>query len=535
MDNDSTVTQARFTRRGVLTKTAAGIGTAAAVNAGMEQSDVSGPVGEADAALCGGLCIAGAAVGVAAGGAAVGYLANEAADKYLGDERDYSNYTGADALKTEVDAGLTQMASADERVMTSIQNNVTHSRNVALTKGKAAIIKSMNNGQSESAANTAMADAIDSYFSSIEANILTHYNSQLKQWVHMATQLGNHSNVTPDTVIDWNDSSSNNAPPAEVTLLEENYTLLNGESKTIKVIKHDGGSWGGGDNQWPLGNHQSLELTKDSGEEIITLNRYTDTLDAVTAERDNVNATLSGFVADVYNNYSAGDIPTENLVDPITAATELSQNYDGEQGQGAFAAMLGIPTSAEQSVWLTLETDGVDLVGDIYTEHVPTDGSGTKVGFTAGNTYDPANFTAPVYVAYEADASQGEPTTETATATETSTQLDQQFIHPDTAEQTASDFVEIEQPFTIHKIETPDGSTVDSFQTESRNTQTADVSKLQEELEQIRQAQIDMQEEAQEETGGGGGGGGFLADSSDRELGILALGAAAVVYLLGNN
>jgi hypothetical protein len=60
---------------------------------------------------------------------------------------------------------------------------------------------------------------------------------------------------------------------------------------------------------------------------------------------------------------------------------------------------------------------------------------------------------------------------------------------------------------------------------------------LQEELEQIKQTQIEMQEEAQEETsgGGGGGGGGFIDERSDRELGILALGAAAVVYLVGNN
>lgn len=552
MSNDSTATQARVTRRGVLTKTAAGIGTAAAVNAGMEQSDVSGPVGSADAIVCSGLCIAGAAVGVAAGGAAIGYLGGSyLEDKFLGDSRDYSGYTGADALYSELYAGAVEMESADERVMTSIQNNITHSQNVALSKGKAAIIKEMNAGNGETAATTAMQNAIDGYYSSIQQNIISHANAQISQVYHHIEQLQEHADATMDGAslrfyhsppdLPGTVDEPLSAYDGTYSLSTHSKTLLDGSTVSVNWIHLPSSGTPGehslfGDQVDGSDVGEIFEIAYNGDEtKYCDLRRFVSALDDVSAERDNVNGQLSGFVSDVYAQYSAGGIPTEDLVDPITAATELSQNYDGEQGQSAFAAMLGIPTSAEQSVWLTLETDGVDLVADLYTEHVPTDSDGNEIGFEAGKTYDPANFTAPVYVAYEAAASQGSTPTETATATETGTQVDQQFIHPDTAEQTASDFVEIDQPFTIQQIKTPDGSTVESFQTTSQNTQTADVSKLQEELAQIREIQTQMQEEAQEETGGGGGGGGFLADSSDRELGILALGGAALVYLLGNN
>ena len=551
MSNDSTATQARFTRRGVLTKTAAGIGTAAAVSAGMEQSDVSGPVGEADAALCGGLCIAGAAVGVAAGGAAIGYLASEAADKYLGDTRDYSDYTGGSALKTEVRTGAADMAVANEKVMTSVSNNVTTSENVALAKGKAAMVEAMNAEKTQSAADSDVAAAVDGYYSTIQENILTHWNSQVSQFKHMIERLEAHADVSKyhgdtfahgpaggETSGIHSDSSRVAWPTTDVSLLDGTTISVNDmtfpDGSSTEITHSLDIAQGSGDSIWIDPTQYGVSSYDGPVTELFDLPLFNGLLSDIQTKRDNVVSTLSGITADVYSNWSVGEIPTADLVDPITAATELKQNYDGEQAQGAYASMLGIPTSAEKSVWMTLENDGVDIIGDIFTEYVPTDGSGNEVGFSAGNTYDPANFTEPVYVAYEADGSQGETTTETSTSTDTETATDT-FNEP-TDTNRVSDFVQIEQPFTIHKIETPDGSTVDSFQTTSRNTQTADVSKLQEELDQIRETQIAIQEEAQEEVSGtGGGGGGFLSGSSNRELGILGLGAAALVYLLGQN
>ncbi|MDG7673783.1 hypothetical protein OK512_11020, partial [Streptococcus pneumoniae] len=245
--------------------------------------------------------------------------------------------------------------------------------------------------------------------------------------------------------------------------------------------------------------------------------------DAVVTERDKVLNDLSTFVSDVYSQYSAGDIPTEDIVDPITAATELRTNYDGMQGASAHAAMLGIPTNAEQSVYMTLESDGVDVWADVFTNKKITDGSGNEVGFQKGTTYDPTTWDDPLYIAFEYSE-----TTDADGNVLNSTQQDTYDGETTTTEY--SDFVAVEQPFTITEI-TVDGESQQSFKTTSRNTQTSDVSKLQEELDQIRQTQLELQEESQS------GGGGF--DLSGLSLGgipgegVVLIAAGAAAYLFG--
>ncbi|MDG7673796.1 hypothetical protein OK512_11095, partial [Streptococcus pneumoniae] len=138
------------------------VGVTAGAAAGVKYTDGTAldPVGEADAVVP--LALAGVAL---AGAAGVGYVGGSyLEDKYLGDSRDYSGYTGSDALKSAIQEGATSMKVADEKVMASIQNNIANSQNAGLAKGKAAIIKEMNAGNGESAATTAMQSSINEYF-----------------------------------------------------------------------------------------------------------------------------------------------------------------------------------------------------------------------------------------------------------------------------------------------------------------------------------------------------------------------------------
>jgi hypothetical protein len=256
-----------------------------------------------------------------------------------------------------------------------------------------------------------------------------------------------------------------------------------------------------------------LRVQTDSGNvTVFTPPTYNNPYDEIAVQRDDVNATLSGFVTDVYNNWSAGDIPTEELVDPITAATELSQNYDGYQGQGAHAAMLGIPTTAKQSVAITVhgDTEDNDLLVDFYTQHVPTDADGNEVGFEKGMKYEPSTWSQPLYIAYEYTDSDGS---------------------------VSSDFVQLEKPFTVNEITNKDGESVSQFKTESTVNQTADVTALKEELEQIRKEQVRLQEESQDDPSGGGGGFSFdqfsIAGLPGTGVVLAVVGAGA--FLLGNN
>lgn len=567
-----------MTRRELFRRTGTiGAGAAATVTVGSRVAPRYSPIGRA-AAIAPAIPI-----GIVAGGAAVAYFSGDSLP-FTGDSRDYSGYTGADALKAEVATGFTEMKSADERVMTSIQNNITNSENVALAKGKQAAIEKMNAEESESAAQTAMQEAIDGYYASIQENLMTHYQAQVDQIAHFCDQFAAHEDTDPTDRFDaysseysqWYHTNSPSRSTTSVELIDGSTFEL--ETLDLGITNADSTdlvlTWppqGGAVNNSDQG---SLEYSYDGGI-VYNFTPYTTTWDELLSKRDDVNGTLSGFVSDVYSAYDPGDIPTEDLVDPITASTELRQNYDNAAGQSAHAAMLGIPTTADLSADLEIKSDeaedGVwEVSADLFTAHIPraevtssasfssgvltistepvtdatytlttaagetvdtaassfTDnGDGTwqvdlssdlsttstsvdtllgeEIGFQTGNTYQPSNWSDPLYIAYN-------------------------YTDEITGDRKGA-FTQIESETTIVSVTDSDGNDVDNFKTESRNNQTADVSKLEEELAQLRDEQNRLQEEAQEETdddsltippifGSGGGG-------------VLLVGAAVLAFL----
>lgn len=463
-------------------------GAAATVTVGSRTVPRYSPVGRAAAVA------PAVAIGIVAGAAAIAYIGGKAADAYLGDSEDYSGYTGADALRTATQEGIVEMKSADERVMTSIENNIANSENIALAKGKAAIIEEMNAGNSETDAQTAMQNAIDDYYTTIEKNILTHWNAQFEQFRHHYEQFDAHADLTAaaefhiestnDTNWSWNqfNSYSNDNHNAYVRSEETQITLLNGDTMQVwrtdvtsdyyrsEIVPSPDVSYGKPNGQIRLGSSSGYEYTDPV--------RIQDAFATVATKRDDVNSQLSGFVSDVYANYEPGDIPTEDLVDPVTAATEMNQDYDDRGFRSAQAAILGIPTSAEFSADLEIVSDEAEdgiweVNADIFTSHTPTDSDGNEVGFEVGETYQPSSWSEPLYIAYSyVDEISGD---------------------------TVADFTQIESEFTIVSVQDVDGNKVTSFKPESQNNQTADVAALEEELAQIREAQIRMQKESQED------------------------------------
>ncbi|QAS68824.1 VP4 precursor [Halorubrum pleomorphic virus 10] len=522
-DNASTATQADngMTRRGVMRRGL--IASGATLGVGYAGSR-TGAIGGARAAV--------PIVGFAA--VSLAYLAVAGAEKYLGDTRDYSGYTGGDALHAAIYEGALNMKSADERVMTSIENNISTSKNVALAKGKAALLTEMNNGSSEQTAKEEMNKAIDEYYTTIEKNIITHLEAQQRQFVHMADQAAAHSNLNEGDIFiarPKSDPDGYMKAPYSITSDPDyrNYTLVNGEKYVSENVRWNGGEKAGSTSRSAGGWLRLFSIPTSSADidipapavvyvtnpedntetAFLDYSRYENAITELEAARDEANAALNGFTGDVYAQYEPGDIPTEDIVDPITAATELEQNYGGDAGQSAYASMLGIPSSAEQAVTMTVHRPGgnVTIQADIYTEYKPPDTG----KFVKETRYEPTTWDKPLYIAYE-------------------------YTDSETGEE-ASDFVQLEDPFTIVSIEA-NGEEIDSFAPEARTTQTADISAIEEELAKIREEQIRLQEEAEEETssGGGGAGAGFFSDfgGGASNLGIVALGGAVVALLLGN-
>ncbi|MDB2237575.1 hypothetical protein [Halorubrum ezzemoulense] len=439
----------------------------------------------------------------ALGGAGLAYMMRDNLEGVLGDGENLSGYTGADALMSRIHSQARNMKSANERIMTTIENNLANSETVAYAKGKAAALGEMNADGSESAAISAMESAVDSYYATIQKNIVTHVDSQMSQTVHFLTMTDAHKNLTTTDRFNSHDYSYNMTGWGERT---GSKTLVDGS--TVEYTKIRTPKDGNGANYTNgMGEYNGFRVKSygdmDSVDFIGT--RTHSAFNKASSRASTVKTKLEGFVTDLFSQYAPGDIPTEDVVDPVTAATQMGQDT-GLASQAAEAAMMGIPTSASYSLWLELQDgDGntTEVEAEMYTNASPTDGSGNEIGWDVGTTYDPANFSEPIYIAYE-------------------------YIDPESGEK-ASDFMELDYPFTVIEATDSEGNEVNNIQNEERITQTADVSKLEEQLAQLREEQQRLQEQSQS-----GGGGLDLSALSFAGIpgAVVAGGGALVAYLL---
>lgn len=452
-------------------------------------------------------------VGIALGGAALGYLVNEGVDYLTGDSRDYSGYTGADALHTQIITGVTEMGAADETTMTAIRNNIESSDNVALAKGKTAAVKAMNNTATQSEATTAMQEAIDGYYSIIQENILNHYHLQIGQIRHHIEQVAAHSNIGVGAVFEYRDNLNNvwsstiDSPPVNNT---STYTVTLLDGRTPEFEGYELNNNGAGSLKWrPKSSAQIRYKTPDgSGPIPYSFSNVLQAYDQLSTARDRVNSNLSTFISDLYSAYEPGEIPLEQVLDPLTLYDQMSTDYDttGYHGYAAAsAAILGIPSSQGNEMFLYLEDSQVEVEATLYTQHSPTDADGNAVGFKTGQTYDPTTWDSPAFMAYQGvfEDENGEVSEET-------------------------DFVKLDQAFTIRQMSDKDGNEVETTNLQSDNYQTSEITKLREELEQLYQVQKEMQEEAEKETSGGGGGFDLGGDNTP----LILVGAGALVALL---
>lgn len=452
-------------------------------------------------------------------------VANYLHRKY-GDMRDYSGYTGLTALEDEIEIGVVEMRQADEKVLTSVRNNVQASDNVAYAKGQVAVAEALNAGKSESEADADMQAAIDNYFTSIQKNILNHYTTQFDQARHHATQWLSHPDVDEtappssfgqhryDDVANAYDfdayeevvqalstehTSGNEYREVEIVSID----LLDGSTQNVECLTHEASDWRGWVgpcNQVPdkltldsanstpwtveaggpmaidfVNGTQTMDETADSFYTYVDVDRYRNAWADLVTTRDNVKADLSGYVTDVYGTYEPGDVDISDIVDPTTMATELSQDNNLRGFRKAAAAQMGMPTATEHNVVVDIHFDGGDerLWVDLFTDHVPTDADGNEVGFEVGIKYDPTSWTEPLFVVFE-------------------------------KEDGTADKTQLETPFTIVEAYDDSGNEVTSFSTTSTNTHTSDVQQFEEELNQLREAQLELLETYSELDSGGG-------------------------------
>jgi len=175
--------------------------------------------------------------------------------------------------------------------------------------------------------------AVDGYYSTVQKNILVHFETQASQINHHVAMANAHPDVSVD---DWFMLYQGTSPyqvSSNAELDTANFTLVSGETYEFDIVYFNDRA----DKIKPkIGavDVQRFNFTGGSSNVALRRSDYNDLLSSVVSRSSSVKTKLAGFVGDLYAEYGAGDIPTEDVIDPVTAATQMGQDT-GMAGQAA--------------------------------------------------------------------------------------------------------------------------------------------------------------------------------------------------------
>jgi hypothetical protein len=303
-------------------------------------------------------------------------------------------------------------------------------------------------------------------------------------------------------------------------------------------------------------------------------------LNSIQSECDTVRNGLITWVSNVYPQIQSGELNPGELLSPAELAQlSSSEEYALNQAQADLLA-LNIPTDLENEATISLsQTSGSSTLKG-------TLGVTSNVTISAGSTIDPTTKTEDYYFTYDTSQAQGawtaynsgidggiltlteqpfesaEYTVSTAdgeTATfgagaasknsngnyevDLSSQLNTQITtaqtidYEATATETNYVTIHLDETFTVSKFVANDGSEASSVTyTEPTQAETDSNYITEQEWKDREQKYQNLIDKYEKETAGGGGGGGILPDIG---LGLpipgLAVAAAVVAYLIGQD
>ena len=489
-----------------------GIGATAA--AGIGTKYVGSPVGDAAAV------VPLVPIGIGLAGLGAGAYLGEKIGDFIGDDRDLGGYTGDQALVEETREKVLTVQSTTEQVLNSMRNIGSSSKNVALPKAMKTVVEQLDAGATESEAVGEMELVVNKYYSDVMRDVITNYQSIVSQIHHVAAMLDRHDTLGPLSA-GSSPAAVNKTYDGSIQFLDlgdlanfwlgtgtnwsvTTHTLPDGSTVDIDVFD-DGGTYG---QYSPLMTDHTdgpllFLIDKNdlaaSGSSLDGFYQFPDSfnhallMDDLERYRSDVISEVSTLVADTYAAYQAGEVDLSDYLDPVTAYSEFGTDADGyENFAGAAASMMGVPRT-DEGMTMTLNGDR-EVTGTIYSSQAPTN------GFTVGEWYDTANLSYPVFLSYSA-AVEDE--------------------NGDLVEQTG--FTQLDGTFRIDSAKDADGNEKTAVNTKEGITyDTADISDLEQQLQQVRTEQEQLL--AESNTGGGGGWSGM----STTDKGIVA-GVAAVI------
>jgi len=465
------------------------------------------------------------------------------------------NDRAEELAKNDAQAAAVSLGSRRESYQTVRRNQAENLDAILYMQGKAAAIEALNNGATEAEAKEAWNETVYNYTSLIIRNSLNDYGARASQAAYLANQTGNDSeppidditgrtyqvtynlpndeNVTVATVMSIN--SGNPATPL-YRMVWSGHPLSGtgpGQIHMIEVVGPDGQTWTDESQlieQWAQADWSTL-----GDDVVVTLlqgqqfeeSSIRPVLDAQNRSIDNGERVVSN----IYENYSAGEISTEDLWDPVTAAQEASTER-GTTGYYAFsnAELAALGYTGDTNVThvvetqITTETIGQNNSSVVSTTHNATiEGSlfltDGEMSLTTGQTYDPSNLSGSVYMTVA--------TAENDTGAEI---------------RDMPDYIQIEDSFTIRNAtDARSGEEVAVTEADDSNYESYNSTQVEKQLAELRRIRYEIEQSRSDPVISGGGDGqqtqeaSLLSDilPSGAEDLLESLGVAGLLESLG--
>lgn len=438
-------------------------------------------------------------VAVGAIGAA-GYLSGRAAEagiKHftdLGESSDYDE-SSASALYTQARFDHKTIKSANDSVLTTLENLVQNASQIAYQEARGAVLKALNNGKTPAKALDAGYTAIDEYILPNQKNLIDRYTTAVLQ-IKTAHDRAKSSSVVDRSNL-WQNANGNFEFP-EVTI-----GLADGSSHPATKLKLVGATYqpnlsDTGSNNVSVTFKGSTPYTQTDYSNIQPLmsKRFAQVLNDLDTAWQDARSEIDTFVNSIGSSYQAGEISTEDITTPSDLFSMASQDSSSPYAAADLAG-LGLQVNQSNTMVVDLLDDGQQLEGSVYLNESPIGGS-----LSVGSVYDPSlsrptdsdgNYTdsANDYAGTESDPIPIEGLAYIAYNTES-----------------GSTYAQIQQPFKVTSATDADGNDLQQVgyqPSKGQQTTTTDISELKDQLNSMNEELQRLDEERQEAATGGGG------------------------------
>jgi len=498
-----------LTRRGVMRRTAIGIGATGTLGGVASTSAAAVSLGDNDRILS----KAGFLVSPVLWG--VKQIYDRVTDPATGEDvNDQLDALNAEEAHTSVYEDVLEMQSVDDRVITSITNVIDGLARIAYQAGIEVAIERMDLGDSQADVETNAVGAAMEKVSTTQKNLIDHYTIQASKMRRLGVEIESTANLST-TIMEWDredgSSASNYIGTQEKNSFE---TLANGS--TYSYISLPADSSGGSsdidirisDGARPDYGILMLE-PPGTGEEIVAWDpaMWKRIWAGIGSLASTVESEILSWISTVYPKYQSGDVDLSQLVTADQLAATASEQNDLSNVTADFAR-LGIPINNRTKLTIEIvtgENSGTIIDGNLAVRNPPTD------GFIVGETYAPSNISGPVWLMYDRTTDSGE---------------------------TEGDVYQLESQFKVIDAEGYDGEPVSNVTFEEKTTErySTDIEELNTQLDKLAEHQQDIQEERdaliEEEATGGGAGAGYFGDGASAGAIAAVLGVGGIAYAL---